>query len=369
MSSTSDAQLLAQWLAVESPSHEAAAVNAMVEVVALYAAHPGIGIERLAGRDGLGDLLILRAGPDNGRRSALVIGHLDTVHPLGVVQDALPIRQEGDRLYGPGVYDMKGGVLIALQAMLAAAQAGRLQRPVVFALSPDEEIGSPTSRPVIETLAREADFALVMEPAREGGGCVTARKAVGRYKISFEGRAAHAGMRHQDGRSAILEAARQIVEIEALTDYAAGVTASVGVISGGTGVNVVPQFSCIEVDLRAPSDLLACGCDRRLYGLRAFDPDVSVKVEGGLNRPAYERNPGSIALYERARGLAEGLGMALPEAPMTGGGSDGNFTAALGVPTLDGLGIEGAGAHTLSEYGLTASIAPRRALIGALLEG
>lgn len=368
MSRAFDLETLIAWLNVESPSQNAAAVNAMGEQVAALAAGRAVRLERLPGRDGLGDMLVFRGGPDNGQPHALAIGHLDTVHGLGTRDAALKIRLEGDRLYGPGAYDMKGGALLGLQAFIDAAEGGQARRPLVFAFSPDEEIGSPTSRPVIENLARGAAFALVLEPAREGGGCVTARKAVGRFKIGLEGRAAHAGMNPQAGRSAIAEAARQVLAIEAITDHAQGVTTTVGLISGGTGVNVVPQFCAIEVDFRAPTEALACGCARKIFSLTAVDPDVVLTIEGGVNRPAYERTPMSAALYKRARMLAVEIGIDLAEAPMTGGGSDGNFTAALGVPTLDALGIEGAGAHTLTEYGLISSIAPRRTLIQRLLE-
>lgn len=369
MPDAEDLKTLVSWLETESPSLDAAAVNAMGDrVIELAGAFGGVAATRLPGRDGLGDMLVLRAGPENSQPAALVIGHLDTVHPLGVRDLGLPIRRDGDRLYGPGVYDMKGGALLGVQAFLAAAGSGCALRPLIFAFSPDEEIGSPTSRPVIEALARTSGFALVLEPARAGGACVTARKAVGRVRISIEGRASHAGMRHEDGRSAIREAAHQILAIESITDYSAGLTASVGTVAGGTGVNVVPQFAALEVDFRAPTEALACDCARRLHALRPVDGDCRLAVQGGVNRPAYERTAKNTALFETARGFAAEVGLDLTEAPMTGGGSDGNFTAALGVATLDGLGIEGAGAHTLTEYGLLSSIAPRRALIQRLLE-
>jgi len=367
VSLASDVDTLTQWARMESPTRDAARVNAMGELMLAALDSDAVAVERIPGRDGLGDMLVLRAGRGAGP-PGLVIGHLDTVHPVGTAVGGLPVRQAGERLYGPGVYDMKGGLLIGLQALLDVARAGTATRPLIFALAPDEEIGSPTSRAVTEHLAKGAAFALVLEPAREDGSCVTARKAVGRFEIDVAGRASHAGVRHDAGRSAIREAAHQILAVEALTDYAEGVTASVGLVSGGTGVNVVPDHCRFSVDFRAPTALAACRCAETIQGLRSVDPDVSVSVSGGVNRPAYERSPASAALFAAAREIAQAVGFPLAEAPMTGGGSDGNFTAALGVATLDGLGIEGAGAHTLEEYGLPASIAPRRALIRRLLE-
>src|SRR4051812_28975784 len=207
-------------------------------------------------------------------------------------------------------------------------------------MTPDEEIGSPTTRPLIEDFARRAACALVTEPARDGGKVVTARKGVGRFDVHVEGRPAHAGSRHADGRNAIREAARQILRVEAMTDYGRGVTTTVGQIAGGTAVKL---------------------------GLTPHDPDMRISVTGGLNRPPYERTDGTARLFEHARALAAELGFGLQDVPKVGGGSDGNFTAAMGVPTLDGLGIDGDGAHTLHEYGLVSSIAPRMRLMERLL--
>src|SRR5215207_274611 len=359
---------ISRWGSIESPTRDAAGVNRMMDLVATSAADAPIAVERLPGKEGLGDSLVLRAGPQRDDGAILVMSHLDTVHPVGTAARDLPVRVEGDRLYGPGVYDMKGEACLAFEAFKAAARAGGLKRPVVYLMTPDEEIGSPTTRRPIEDFARRAAFALVTEPARDGGKVVTGRKGVGRFEAHVEGRPAHSGSRHEDGRSAIREAAHQILAIEAMTDYARGVTTTVGMISGGTAANVIPQHCRFAVDLRVVNVADGERHGAEILGLKAHDPDVKLAVTGGMNRPPYEKSPGVAQLYERARSLAGELGFDLGEVPLTGGGSDGNFTAALGVPPLDGLGIDGDGAHTLHEYGLVSSIEPRRRLMVRLLE-
>ena len=357
---------LSRWVSLESPTGDAGAVNRMMDLVAAEAEEAGIAAERVPGRDGLGDSVLLRAGPRTDAPAILVLSHLDTVHPVGTLAD-LPVRREGDRLYGPGIYDMKGGAYLALQAFKAVARSGDAARPMAYLFTPDEEIGSPTTRGLIEDLARNAAFALVTEPARDGGKVVTSRKGVGRFDVRIEGHPAHSGSRHPDGRSAIREASLQITSIEGMTDYARGVTTTVGTISGGTAQNVIPQHCRFSVDLRVATAQDGEEFARRILALAPVGPDIRVTVTGGMNRPPYERTDANAALYERARALADGLGFALGEVPRTGGGSDGNFTAALGVPTLDGLGIDGDGAHTLAEYALVSSIAPRADLMAGLL--
>lgn len=357
---------LIRWVETESPTSDSRGVNAMMDLVAAEAAGAGIAAERIAGRDGLGDMLVLRAGPANGAAPLVIASHLDTVHPLGTRETDLPIRIEGDRFYGPGVYDMKGGAWLSLQAFKAAA--GKARRPLAFLFTPDEEIGSPTSRGLIEALSKGARAMLVTEPARDGGKCVTGRKGVARFDVHVEGRPAHAGSKHELGRSAIREAARLILTIEAMTDYARGITTTIGMVKGGSAANVTPQKAWFSVDLRVVTDADGIACERAINGLKPHDPDVRLTITGGMNRPPMERSADIAALYETARGLAAGLGFDLGEVPLTGGGSDGNFSAALGTPTLDGLGIDGDGAHTLQEYALVSSIAPRQALMQALIE-
>ena len=361
-----DFEILCRWVCEESPTEFATGVNAMASLVQ-QAAPACLASELVPGRSGLGATLIFRGGPRNGKPPAILIGHLDTVHPRGTAKDRNPVRREGDRLYGPGVYDMKAGLLIGLRAIQEVLLQNALSRPVIFFLAPDEEIGSPTSRPIIEEIAHGAAYALVLEPAREDGGCVTSRKGVGRFEIGVEGVAAHAGVNHRAGRSAIAEAARQILKIEALTDYSAGITATVGLVSGGNAVNTVPEHCSFSVDFRAPTP---AACNRVVAAIEKLDSEmagVKLTKRGGLNRPAYERSEGGVRLLRKAQQISSQLGLALQEAPQTGGGSDGNFTAALGIPTLDGLGADGAGAHTLHEYANLATFDKRSRLISGLL--
>ena len=238
---------------------------------------------------------------------------------------------------------------------------------MTFFYVPEEEVGSPTSRAAIEAEARKHKYVLVTEPAREGGKCVTGRKGAGRFTVTAHGRQAHSGVRPQDGRSAIHEMARQILDIEALTDHDLGVTTNVGLIHGGTGVNVVPGECVAEVDLRVPTPELAAEYSDKILGLAAYDADVSLVIEGGMNRPPYGKDEGIAALYEHARALAAEIGFEL-EDMATGGGSDGNFTAALGIPTLDGLGADGHGPHTLDETIYFSSLAPMTKLWVRLFE-
>ncbi|MGY2047352.1 M20 family metallopeptidase [Methylobacterium sp. JK268] len=368
LSSDEAVAAIGRWLAVESPTHDAGGVNRMMDLVAAEAEAADIPWERVGGKDGLGDSLILRAGPQTGEPALLVLSHLDTVHPVGTLAADLPVRVEGDRLYGPGVYDMKGGAWLALQGFLAAAKGGAARRPLVFLFTGDEEIGSPTTRGLIEDLGRRAAAVLVTEPCRDDGKVVTGRKGVGRFDLHVEGRPAHAGSRHPDGRNAIREAARLILAIEAMTDYDRGITTTVGLIQGGTAENVIPQHCRFTADLRVVTEADGRACVARILGLAAA-PDFALTVTGGMNRPPYPRSETTGGLYAHARRIAEEeLGFPLGEVPLTGGGSDGNFTAALGVPTLDGLGIDGDGAHTLREYGLISSIAPRSRLMRRMLE-
>lgn len=362
------AAALSVWVALESPTSHPAGVNGMMDLVQKEVVGLPIAAERIPGRDGLGDMVLLRAGLDNGQPGVAVMSHLDTVHPVGTSAKELPVRIEGDRLYGPGVYDMKGGAWLALQAFKQVAAAGSAKRPMAFLFTPDEEIGSPTSRALIEEIGRGSKAVLVTEPARQGGKIVTARKGVGRFDVRLEGRPSHAGSKHAEGRSAIREAAHQILAIEGMTDYARGITTSVALIGGGTAANVIPQHAWFSVDCRVTTLADGTMMENRILSLKPHDPDVVLRITGGMNRPPYEKSAEVAALFELARKVAADAGFDLQDCPMTGGGSDGNFTAALGVPTLDGLGIDGDGAHTLQEYGLISSIAQRQALMKGLLE-
>jgi glutamate carboxypeptidase len=359
---------LERWVRCESPTSDRASVNRMQDVVASFLKAGGVAVERLAGRDGMADVLVARAGPQTGEKPTLIMSHVDTVHPIGTIDQMLPFRREGDKLFGPGIYDMKGGALLCADAFLQVALRGTAKRPMVFLFTPDEEIGSPTTRALIEDHGRKSAYSLVTEPARDGGRVVTARKGVGRFDVHVEGRPAHSGSRHADGRNAIREAARQILTIEGMTDYARGITTTVATIGGGTAANVIPQHCHFSVDLRVTTEADGESCSAFLMGLKPQAADFRVSVTGGMNRPPMPRSAESVALYETAQRLAGELGFPLPEAEMTGGGSDGNFTAAIGTPTLDGLGCDGDGAHTLHEHCLVSSLVPRARLMERLLE-
>ena len=356
-----------RWVEHESPTRNKAAVNRMLDLVTAGLDGLPVKVERLGGRDGFADILRIRAG-ESDAPGILVLSHIDTVHPIGTLAGALPFRRDGDRLYGPGVYDMKGGAYLAFDAMRAVARAGSARLPIVYLFTPDEEVGSPISREVIEAEARRARYVLVTEPARDGGKIVTSRKGVGRFEVRATGVPAHSGGSHRKGRSAIKEMAHQIIAIEGMTDYTRGVTTTVGMISGGTAANVIPQHAHISVDLRVRDAAAGREFEERILGLKSVDPDVKLKVTGGMNRPPFEKSEAIDALLRRAQALAREIGFILADTMMTGGGSDGNFTAALGVPTLDGLGIDGDGAHTESEHGYISSIEPRTRLMRRLFE-
>ncbi len=359
-----------RWVSVETPSHDGVAVNKLNDVVEGELRAIGAVIDRVPGIDGFGDVLTARTPWGGDGPGILVVSHLDTVHPHGSIDTPeLQWRREGDSVFGPGIYDMKAGAHMAFYAyrhLVRAAKESPL--PITFCFVPEEEIGSPTSRVTIERLARNAKYVLVTEPARDGGRIVTSRKGVGRFVIKARGRPSHAGVRHQDGRSAIREIAHQILAVEAMTDYGRGITTNVGLIHGGTGVNVVPQECTCEVDLRVPDPAIAEEMTTRILALTSKDPDVKLTVEGGMNRPPYTKDEGIAALFDHARKEAAGLGFDLQDVPLTGGGSDGNFTAALGIPTLDGLGADGKGAHTDYEQIYYSSLEPRTKLWVKLFE-
>jgi glutamate carboxypeptidase len=355
------------WVEMETPSHDAAAVNRLVDHVEGYAKAAGLEMERRAGTLSFGDILIARTPRTLGTnaRRILILAHLDTVHATGTLAGPLPLRQEGDRLFGPGIYDMKAGVLMAVEAMRLAMQASS-RLPVDLLIVSDEEVGSKSSRPVIEELARDAAYALVVEPARDGGKIVTARKGVGMFDITVRGRAAHAGVRPLDGRSAIRAAAQLVLDLEALNDPVRGITVTTGMIQGGTGRNTVPAECRMQLDLRLPDAATAAEIIGKIEAMRPSDPDISFEISGGLNRPPFAQSAEGRRLFDQAATIAAELGIAL-EGMATGGGSDGNFTAALGVPTLDGLGADGSGAHTYEEHILVSSVLPRTALLANLL--
>lgn len=348
------------WMRCESPSNSPRGIAAMAAMVEQHAKAAGLAAQLTSLGDQTGPLLYIsnRAAGD-GRAGILVLAHLDTVHPLGTLQQN-PCRIEGDRLYGPGGYDMKGGIYLALTALGRLAAPGSTALPVDFLLVPDEETGSCQSRASIERYARQARYALVCEPARaDAGKCVTARKGTGMLRLKVQGRPAHAGVQHELGRSAIREMAHQVLALEAMTDYARGITVSVGTISGGTVTNTVPSQCEAMVDFRVPDMQSADYILEKIRALKPVGPDVTLEIDAELSRPPMAKTEAVAELLARAQVWAAEAGMALADAPMTGGGSDANFTAALGVPTLDGLGVDGDGAHSLHEYLLLSTLAPR----------
>jgi glutamate carboxypeptidase len=303
-------------------------------------------------------------GPQDSQRPILVLGHFDTVWPAGTLQ-AMPFRIEGRLAYGPGILDMKSGLVMGIHAVAALQESKLLRVPVVLLYTSDEELGSPSSRSLIETEARRARAALVLEPSA-GGALKTARKGVGIFRVEVQGQAAHAGLNPLEGASAIDELARVILDLHSLTNHATGTTVNVGVVKGGTRANVTAASAVAEVDLRMTNLAEAQRLEQTILGLTPHNPKVRILVSGGINRLPMERTPGVAALYEMAKRIANGLGFDLGETAV-GGGSDGNFITPLGVPVLDGLGAVGDGAHAANEHIQIDSLPIRAALFASLI--
>jgi len=356
---------LNRWVACESPTFDAAAVNRMLDLASREMAVAGARLDRVPGQMGYADCV--RAAfphPRQGGPGILVMGHFDTVHPVGTAE-TLRIRREGTLAYGPGILDMKGGNYMALEALRQLQRAGIATKlPVTFLLTSDEEIGSPSTRDLIEAEAARHKYVLVPEPARPDGGVVTGRYAIARFNMESTGIPSHAGARLSEGRSAIREMARKVVEIEDMTTD--DCTFSVGVFHGGQWVNCVTTTCTGEVlSMAKKQEDLDKGVERML-ALRSSSNGVHFTVTRGVTRPVWEPNPRGMALYERARKIALHIGFDIPS-QSSGGGSDGNFTGAMGIPTLDGLGVAGAGAHTLEEHIIVDSLAQRGRLMAGLL--
>jgi glutamate carboxypeptidase len=312
-----------------------------------------------------GHILARFEGPSE-RCPALVLGHYDTVWPYGTL-DTMPFRVDAGRAFGPGIFDMKASLAIFLRVMELIERVGlKLSRPVWALFTCDEEIGSPTSRTLIEDLARDSAYVLVLEPALANGGLKTSRKGVGRYHLEVSGKAAHAGVAPRDGRSAVVELAHQILVLQTLQDPAAGTTINVGVIKGGTTPNVVPAVASAEIDVRVASKTEGARIESAFRSLAPITPETHLTVSGGINRPPMERTLAVASLFGQAQRIGRELGLDLTEGS-SGGGSDGNFTAALGIPTLDGLGARGGGAHAEDEHVVIDSLSERSALLAALL--
>ena len=355
-----------QWVEIETPTEAPQQVNRLATLVADGYRDLPATIERIPGRDGCGDHLLARSAWGQDAPGILVLSHLDTVHPLGFIE-RLPFKIEGDSAFGPGIYDMKGGAYLAYHAFRQLCAGGqRAPLGVTHLYVSDEEIGSPTSRALIESEGVKAKYVLVTEPARDGGKIVTGRKGVGRFEVFIRGVPAHAGSKPEDGRSAIRELANVIAALEAMNDAGRGVTVNVGVVKGGTRPNVIAEEAYAEVDLRVPTLADASDLVAKILNLKSQTEGVSVKVTGDLNRPPYEKGNAGAALFDHAKTLAAEIGFELVDT-VTGGGSDGNFTAPL-TATLDGLGVDGKGAHTHYEQLYISSIEPRARLLHRLYQ-
>jgi glutamate carboxypeptidase len=362
-------QTIRQLVETESPSDNKRAVDRLGALLA--GRFEGVGGHAKFHRvQNFGDHLQVDFAGASGGKPVLLLGHLDTVYPLGTLA-TMPCRVADGRLWGPGSFDMKSGIAFILRAIeaLRTWHQDKLPRPVTILLVSDEEVGSDTSRLITENLARKSAAVLVLEPSYGPKGAVkTARKGVGEYVLKVTGKAAHAGLDFEKGESAILELARQIVAISKLVDLKRGITLSAGTVQGGTRGNVIPAEASALLDVRVARMKDAREIDRKLRSLKPFNRKCKLEIQGGINRPPMERTPGVAALYMKATEIAKQLGWKLQEAAV-GGGSDGNFTAGLGIPTLDGLGGVGDGAHSTHESILISELPRRAALIAELIAG
>ena len=357
---------LTPWVLCESPTHDAAAVDRMIDLSAYDLAAMGAAIERIPGRMELGGCVrAIFPHPRAGEPGILIVGHMDTVHPIGTL-DVLPCRREGDALWGPGVQDMKSGNFLSLEAIRQLNRAGiETPLPVTVLFTSDEEIGTPSTREVIEATAARQKYVLVPEPARPNGGVVWGRYAIARFNLETIGTPTHAGIDPRLGKSAVREMARRTLEIEEMTTD--DCTFSVGCVQAAQRhVNCVPSGCVAEVlSMARNQEDLDRGVERML-ALNDLDGDVALRVTRGATRPVWTPSPADKSLFEHARSLASDLGFKI-EPQMSGGGSDGNFTGAMGIPTLDSLGARGEGLHTLNERIYVESLAERGKLMAAML--
>jgi glutamate carboxypeptidase len=353
-------QTIREFVEIESPSDNKPAADRMGGFLAGSFEAIG-GRARVHPAEEYADSLQIDFPGRDISKPILVLGHFDTVYPIGTLAN-MPCHVADDRMHGPGVLDMKSGIALMLYA-IAALQAwhGALPRPVTVFLVSDEEVGSYSSRKITEALAKESAAVLVLEPAGPRGAVKTARKGVGEYILNVKGVAAHAGLDPGKGHSAIVELARQITAVSNLNDLAQGISVNPGVIRGGTRTNVIAAEATVEIDVRITHAKQATVLDRKFRALKPFDKRCQLSIEGGINRLPMERTAGVAALYEKAQTIAKHIDWKLEEAAV-GGGSDGNFTAGMGIPTLDGMGGHGQGAHAVHEH-IVISELPRRALL------
>ena len=355
-------QRIETLVGLESPSTDKAAVDRCGRALAAMLQAVGADVELLGRRD-RGDHVRARLAGTGA--PVLLLGHFDTVWPIGTLE-RMPLRRDGDRLYGPGTFDMKAGIALAITAVEALRATGTACPPLTMLWTTDEEIGSASSRADIEAEAARSRAVLVLEPALPRGALKTARKGCGEFQLTVHGIAAHAGLDPGKGASAIHELASQIAAIERLQDLRRGISVNVGLVSGGTRPNVVAEAASATIDVRAPTRADAAAVDAALRALQPHRPGTRLTIEGGFERPPMERGPAVVELFSRASRVASALGRELGEGS-AGGGSDGNFTAALGVATLDGLGAVGDGAHAAHEHVEISALPWRAALIAGLL--
>ena len=361
-------QTIRQLVEIESPTENKQAVDRLGGLLAGRFEALG-GHAKFHRVPNFGDHLQVDFAGASGEKPVMLLGHMDTVYPMGTLA-TMPCRVADGRLWGPGSFDMKSGIALMLHAIeaLRSWHQDMLPRPVTVLLVSDEEVGSDTSRRITENLARKSAAVLVLEPSHGPKGAVkTARKGIGEYVLKVTGKAAHSGLDFEKGESAILELARQMIAISKLIDLKRGLTLNVGTVQGGTRVNVIPAEASAVLDVRVARKQDAAGIDRKLRSLKPFNRRCKLEITGGMNRPPMERTATVAALYKKAAEIAKQLGWRLEEAAV-GGGSDGNFTAGLGIPTLDGLGGVGEGAHATHESILISEVPRRVALLAALIE-
>lgn len=352
---------------IESPSYDMLGSKEVADYLEDEANEIGTvdSVERIFA-DGYGEHLLIRAfGENDGEKQVFLVGHTDTVHPRGSLE-ARPYRVEGNKVFAPGIFDMKSGCIMILEVLTAFDHFGvKPKRPVSILFACDEEVGSTTGREHVEAEARKSDYCLVFEPSL-AGKVKSGRKGVGMFNVAVKGVPAHAGLEPEKGASAILEISRQIPKIHELNDYSKGTTANVCTAEGGTTTNVIPEFAEFTIDVRFTQMSEAERVETAIRGLKPFDDRVGLEITGKINRPPMERTPEVVALYERLKKAADSFGYEIGETQV-GGASDGNFVGALGVPVLDGLGLKGDGAHTNFEYIEASDFAPRATLIALLL--
>ena len=351
----------------ESPSGDKDGSSAVVSLLANAAGsiNAVTSVERITSEE-FGEHLRIKAFTDNNSPPIVILGHTDTVHPRGAIKER-PWRTEGNRIYGPGIFDMKANCALALEVLLACEAAeSRPRSPITILFTCDEETGSLSGRALVEAESKDARAVLVLEPPASGGRVKTARKGTGMFTLEVQGRAAHAGLDPEKGVSAVLELARQTLALSEPNDPATGTTVTVTVVRGGTHSNVVPAEARAEIDLRFTSASEGVRLESAIRNLKPFDARAQLVVSGGINRPPLERTEGVAALYEHARTIAGLMDFELGEASV-GGASDGNFVGALGVPVLDGLGIEGDGAHAAHEHIVVDGMSVRGALLAGLI--